>query len=487
MRILINDFGPIITADVTLAPLTIFIGPNNSGKSYLSMIIHAIYESMKQPEPSISITDSKVPIPAGTEQKSLLQEFEKLRSELLQNKVAILEQPLLLKILSKILSDIFEKSLKQELYQTFRCSLSDLIRDHKEGMKIGFNSGIINIDIEGNSDRLKIVKKEVKNLNISLEIGEIFAPNTFARVEGDDGKFNVVINSASDILSDKSGFDFLPPIQLMNLINIVLSRFVPIFPKEMCYYLPAARSGLLHDYKTFITGILFKENQDSSESPSNIIKKFFNNILNMSTKKERYNKIANDFEEELFEGHIESIKKKKSKVPELFFTSKEEMVIPIARTSSSISELTPTILFLKHVLKKGDLLIFEEPEAHFHPANIMILAKYIIRLIRSGLKVLMITHNDFLLETINLYIKSSKLTKKKRQERFGYKVNDYIKDSEISLYLFKKDLDGFRVSSLPIDPIEGISQECFSSISTELYNTYMKFQDELKSEGSSND
>jgi len=40
-----KDFGPISDGKITLKPLTLFIGPNNSGKSYAAMLVHSIFES----------------------------------------------------------------------------------------------------------------------------------------------------------------------------------------------------------------------------------------------------------------------------------------------------------------------------------------------------------------------------------------------------------------------------------------------------------
>ena len=34
-----KDFGPISDGKITLKPLTLFIGPNNSGKSYAAMLV----------------------------------------------------------------------------------------------------------------------------------------------------------------------------------------------------------------------------------------------------------------------------------------------------------------------------------------------------------------------------------------------------------------------------------------------------------------
>ena len=39
----VTDFGPIAKAEVDLRPLTVFVGPSNTGKSYLAMLIYALH------------------------------------------------------------------------------------------------------------------------------------------------------------------------------------------------------------------------------------------------------------------------------------------------------------------------------------------------------------------------------------------------------------------------------------------------------------
>ena len=38
----INNFGPIKNANLEIAPLTIFVGSNNSGKSFSVKLIHSL-------------------------------------------------------------------------------------------------------------------------------------------------------------------------------------------------------------------------------------------------------------------------------------------------------------------------------------------------------------------------------------------------------------------------------------------------------------
>ena len=45
-RLDVTDFGPIAEASVEIRPLTIFVGPGNTGKSYLAVLLYALHQCL---------------------------------------------------------------------------------------------------------------------------------------------------------------------------------------------------------------------------------------------------------------------------------------------------------------------------------------------------------------------------------------------------------------------------------------------------------
>ena len=43
LKIDVENFGPIKKAVVDLRPLTVFVGPSNTGKSYLAILLYALH------------------------------------------------------------------------------------------------------------------------------------------------------------------------------------------------------------------------------------------------------------------------------------------------------------------------------------------------------------------------------------------------------------------------------------------------------------
>ena len=45
LQLKVTNFGPIVKAEIDLRPLTVFVGPSNTGKSYLAMLIYVLHRS----------------------------------------------------------------------------------------------------------------------------------------------------------------------------------------------------------------------------------------------------------------------------------------------------------------------------------------------------------------------------------------------------------------------------------------------------------
>ena len=44
IKLKVSDFGPIAEADIELRPMSVFVGPSNTGKSYLAILIYALHQ-----------------------------------------------------------------------------------------------------------------------------------------------------------------------------------------------------------------------------------------------------------------------------------------------------------------------------------------------------------------------------------------------------------------------------------------------------------
>ena len=129
----VTDFGPIVEAKIDLRPLTVFIGPSNSGKSYLAMLIYALHRYFHGRAPDKGVLEDSGPFPPFLQQ--MMETADDLVSkqnfnlELDAEKITLPEQ-----IIDIVYSVIDGRNFGNEIKRCFGLNdLSELIRKEKRG------------------------------------------------------------------------------------------------------------------------------------------------------------------------------------------------------------------------------------------------------------------------------------------------------------------------------------------------------------------
>ncbi len=118
--------------------------------------------------------------------------------------------------------------------------------------------------------------------------------------------------------------------------------------------------------------------------------------------------------------------------------------LPMELSSSLVTELAPVVLTLRHVSGYNVLLI-EEPEAHLHPGLQRRLAQVIVRLVRKGLFVWITTHSENFCQQINNFMKLGVHPRRaEMQRRYGCEEMDYLDADDVAGYQFEVDDSGLR-------------------------------------------
>ena len=151
--------------------------------------------------------------------------------------------------------------------------------------------------------------------------------------------------------------------------------------------------------------------------------------------------------------------------------------IPLHLASASVRELSDFYFFLKHVAKKNNLLIIDEPESHLDTSNQILLARLLARCVRAGLKVLITTHSDYLIKEINNLVMLSRPFKDKAAvlKELKYSTDDFLDPASVRAYiaednsLTRCDVDRFGID-MPvfdetIDKINRVANDLASRMS----------------------
>ena len=115
--------------------------------------------------------------------------------------------------------------------------------------------------------------------------------------------------------------------------------------------------------------------------------------------------------------------------------------IPLYQASASARGLSDMYFYLRHAAKTGQLLIIDEPETHLDAANQVEMARLLARLARSGVKVLITTHSDYIVKEINCLIMLSRSFKNKEAvvKELKYGDDEYLEGDQVRAYVAEKN------------------------------------------------
>ena len=144
------------------------------------------------------------------------------------------------------------------------------------------------------------------------------------------------------------------------------------------HYLPADRTGVMHAHRVVVASLIERAPHAGlrRDSPlpalSGVLADFLENLVGLGDlpRRRRSNKtnLAASLEQQILKGEIQS-KDSETGYPMFSYQPqgwKEDL--PMMNASSMVSELAPVVLYLRHIVQSGDVLIIEEPESHLHPA-----------------------------------------------------------------------------------------------------------------------
>ena len=153
--------------------------------------------------------------------------------------------------------------------------------------------------------------------------------------------------------------------------------------------------------------------------------------------------------------------------------------IPLHLASSSARGLSDLYFYLRHRASSWNhLLIIDEPESHLDTFNQIRLARNLAHFVRSGIKVLVTTHSDYLIKEINNLVMLGHLDgrrNKRLPRELGYKADDRLDVDSVRAYVAegngltrcKVDRYGIEIPLFDktIDDINHVSNELAAAIS----------------------
>ena len=457
-----KNFGPIEKAEIDLRPLTVFVGESNTGKTYLAALIYALHQNFEgfSQLPWANSAASFLGLVYGPRPRF---------SSSLQNKVEEEKLEMLEKLNTPGCPFKFS-DLPQQMHAQIESKLENQ-EDFANELKRCF-------DLEGVSQLIRFTGNQANEMKVSLSVGK--SNQTYwdfeARTTGStDPTITEYIDPDMILLDVKD--------ETLNLGDLLDFLLTPQGTGGKSYYLPAARSGIMESRDVIATALIKRVTRiglDHLEVStfSGMIADFLEQLFNYKERKESSNsirRVAEQLETDLLEGKIGVKRPISEAYPEfLYRPDQAEESLRMSHSSAMVSELTPLVLFLRSIVKQGDLLIIEEPESHLHPSAQTKIAQTLARLVRAGVHVIITTHSNYLLQQIGNLIREGEL-QKQGQSTGG--SSDYLKKEEVGAWWFHKNKP---VTELPFDLTDGIEPEDHLDIAEDLYNRSAGLQNRIE-------
>ena len=467
VQLSVQNFGPIASADIDLRPLTVFVGQSNTGKTYLAALIYALHQNFEGfsrfPRAYRTFTHldfryrhpsrHRLPETQAELDEEMQDVFEKLNTPRRPFKISDL--PLQARSrLQRSLEDA--ESLEDQVKRCFDLeSVSDLIRTTSD-----FPCHEIAVALEVREGRQKCWNFNLRNANA----------RTTVKGHVDE---NMVLLSPRDLAGR----------EMLDFGDLVRRLRVSRWDIAHAYYLPAARSGIMQSHRVIAKSLVKRSTRGGLEplgdipTFSGMIADFLEQLIDYQERKGDWDEmsgIANLLEAEVLRGKIEVKHPAPGGYPEfLYRPQKTAQELLMSRSSSMVSELAPLVLFLRGIVRPGDLLIIEEPEAHLHPGAQTAVVLTLARLIRAGVRVIVTTHSHWFLQQIANLIREGEVNRLRR----GIPASaDWFLKEEVGAWWFHHDKP---VTEIPFDRIDGIEPRDYEDVAETLYNRSIDLQEQL--------
>ena len=460
IQIAVENFGPIEKAEIDLRPLTVFVGESNTGKTYLAALIYALQRTFEGfariPSPHSSILLLK---------QSRFRFQTELDDETLET-------------LKKL--NTHEQSFKfSDFPQWLRAHKLRALNNpelFRGRLKRCFN-------LDSVSELIRFTGNKGNELKVSLKVSEENQPLWNFEMEGSGSGITVggKINK-NMIFRNKNE---TPSQEILDLDDLAALLHIKGSEISDFYYLPAPRSGIMETRGVIISSLVENATRIGLErfhedaTLSGVTADFLKQIINYDERRvpsDEMSGVAKFLEDKVLRGEIEVRRTAAGSLEFRYRPQKSEQTLPMSRSSSMVSELAPLVLFLRGVVQPGDTLIIEEPEAHLHPAAQTKVALTLARLVRAGVRVIITTHSDWLLEQISNLVREGEVMKLGKSKT---EPVTWLTKEEIGAWWFRT---GKPVTEIPFDYIEGIEPKDYYDVAEELHNNAVEFQQHLLNE-----
>ena len=249
------------------------------------------------------------------------------------------------------------------------------------------------------------------------------------------------------------------------------------------HYLPADRAGVMHAHQVAVRGLIATASRTGlrrvAPMPvlSGVLGDFMEQLValadpSMREQDEDYDHLARNLEQTLLRGAVRVEQSPVNYPAFVFQPDGWKRDLPWMNASSMVSELAPVVLYLRHVVQPGDLLIIEEPESHLHPAMQVEFTRQLAAAVQSGIRIIITTHSEWVLEELANLVRLAELPEERRD---GIDDADAaLSPDQLGAWFFEpgSEGNGSMVREISLDTESATFPAGFGLVTESLYNRW---------------
>ena len=505
----VTNFGPIVKASVDLRPLTVLVGPSNTGKSYLAILIYALHRFFGGEPGDAALRTrrppmyghgwygviGRVPPLTGKVRKDMVlwarnihggrmahESPEPVDTTLPEHFAGWIRKPLSAGI-SK-----FGNIMDDEITRCFGVDRAqDLIR-RANGAGESRDAGarvVLSTYVAEASGHHQPFKYDLSIGGTESSLTSSIPPENPLRIEVEDPNF--LYYTARRLLQYADDhYEETPPRRAIDtLANQIISYTAGPLSRPV-HYLPADRTGVMHSHKVVVSSLVGRASRGGlrRETPlpvlSGVLADFLETLIELGdAPRGRRRDLARRLEEEILKGAVE-IKSSDTGYPSFHYRPDGwKSDLPLMNTSSMVSELAPVVLYLRHVVRRGDVFVIEEPESHLHPAMQVAFTRLLAAAVRSGIRIIVTTHSEWVLEALANLVRLSEVPESERHDLDDADLA--LAPHEAGAWMFepRPKLGGAVVREIPLDTESGTFPAGYGEITESLYNDWARISNRI--------
>ena len=412
-RLEIENLGKLDHAEIRLGGLTVFAGPNNTGKSFVSKFLYSIFGAMNANPAQARLQRLLAPIqysvrtlvrdkhPSAPEMLNVFTDMEKLAKSFLSysseeiNDLDLLppnqmmEWKKLVRSMGRVVEGYIVEEMKRGAEEPNSKLEFSVVRDMYKSL------GILKEDIKDVDDPWKFTVSELEYQVTQSLIKNFQIPEVSRLKSRGDSRLYASLDDDLQVLMSDGDIKFQmnqSSLKGMSALSNVVYLESPIYWKL---------SNALQEIKYPLYPVgLHHERMKLTAVPG-----YFYDLA----AELRFEYTGDVAFPEIFEwliGH-DAINGKisVSRSGDMSFEQKGRS-FPLQTTATGVANLGILALLIERkIIDHGTVLFIDEPEAHLHPAWQVIMAEALFRLAKAGVKVVVATHSLDILKWLEVWVK----------------------------------------------------------------------------------